>query len=61
MMEMLKEKYNTDLVDLDKEIEILWSSGNQFSPEFAKKEQELIQYLENYNKNLILKKRSTIL
>lgn len=58
MMEMLTDKYRQDLADLGREIETLRTSGNQLTqnPDFKKKEQDLIQHLERYNKNVVLKK-----
>lgn len=40
MMEMLRDKHRSDLLDLDKEIETLRTSGNQLSQqsEFKKRE-----------------------
>lgn len=58
MMIILRDKHLTYLVELDKEIENLRISGNHLvsNAEYKKKELELIQHLEKYNKNVILRK-----
>lgn len=58
LISMQKTKYNKELNDLDKEIESLKASGHQLatSADFKKRENDLIQYLENYNKNIVTKK-----
>ncbi|XP_040196441.1 uncharacterized protein LOC120929222 [Rana temporaria] len=58
MMIMLKDKHIIDLAELDREIENLRSSGNHLisSSEYQKKESDLLEHLEKYNKNVIMRK-----
>lgn len=58
LMEMLRDKYISELIDLDKEIETLRINENQYSSnaEFKKKKQEWLQHLGKYNKNVLMRK-----
>lgn len=57
-MEMLKDKYTLELRDLDQEIETLRTNNNHDSSnaDFKKREHELLQHLENYNRNVLIRK-----
>lgn len=60
LIKMLKNKYSIELSDLDKEIEVLKTNGHQIASnaDFQRREKELMQYLENYNKDIVMKKEN---